>query len=112
MPTALEQINFDNIKDLQIGDGELYWKGNKLKTISVQHFALSFWQWLTGAVIALGAIAAPSVTYVAELEKICNVTDQSAPLCDLLDMKIRFPKVPAVGANIIASPPPAASASR
>lgn len=97
--SSRQEINFDNIKDLVIVDGELHWRGNKLKTVTVQHFALSFWQWITGAVIALGAIAAPAVTYFVGLESICKITDQRAPLCEQFEMGKKFPTPPPSGVS-------------
>jgi hypothetical protein len=76
-----EEINLDNAGDLTIKDGELYWKKNRLKTETVQHFALTAWQGFIALAVAIAAVVTPVITYLAELENICKSTGDRAPLC-------------------------------
>ncbi len=78
-----EQINFDNIHNLTIKDGELYWRKKKLQSVTVKHFALSIWQGIIALAIAAATIIAPFVNYLANLENICKVTNQKSPFCPI-----------------------------
>jgi hypothetical protein len=118
-----EQINFDNVANLTIKDGQLYWKKEKLKTETRQKLDLTFWQ-KVGAVVlsasvAVAAILTPVGQYVADLDKICPNTSYSAPYCDTwkkhhdeqeqeLKAKIRAAEKPATPIpDTVPEPPPA-----
>ena len=76
-----EQINLDNIESLTIKNGELYWNKEKLKVETVQHFALSLWQGIGAVAVTLATVIGPVISYLANLEKICDATRNKAPLC-------------------------------
>jgi hypothetical protein len=84
-----EEINLDTIENLTIKDGELYWRGSRLKTETVQHVALTGLQGLGGVLIVVGALASPIVAYVANLDKICAVTGSRAPFCHAASLEKR-----------------------
>jgi|SRR5882672_12638087 len=76
-----EEINLETIQNLTIKDGELYWRGDRLKTETVQHVALTGLQGLGGVLIVVGALASPIVVYTANLDKICTFTGNRALFC-------------------------------
>ena len=80
-----EHANPDNIDDLSIKDGELYWRKQKVKTETRQKLVLSFWQKVAAGIVSIAvtvaAVLTPVSQYVADLDKVCTNTSYSAPYC-------------------------------
>jgi len=81
-----EQVNLDNVANLTIKDGQLYWKKEKLKTETRQRLVLSIPQKIGTVIfsisVSLAAILTPIGQYIADMEKICPNTSYSAPFCE------------------------------
>lgn len=113
IPDGHEQINFDTISNLTVKDGQLFWKGEKLKTETVHHVVFTKLQLLGAIVIGVAAILAPILTYVSQLQNICPNTNYSFPFC--ADWKARQPTPPVTinpPAPANTEQPPAAEQSR
>jgi hypothetical protein len=82
------EINFDNIHNLTIKDGELYWKKHKLTIETTQKFVFSLWQKISGILLLIAALASPLVTYVANLANICKYTGGRFPYCGSIEESI------------------------
>ncbi|MEJ0003780.1 MAG: hypothetical protein WDN30_09760 [Pararobbsia sp.] len=76
------QLNIDNIDDVTIYEGELYWKGRKLKVAG--RLELTWPEKIVAIAIAVGTLAAPIATYFQGLESLCKFTGNNAPLCSKL----------------------------
>lgn len=105
-----EEINLDNISELSVKNGELYWQKNRLKTESVQHFALTIWQGSIALLVAVASIAGPVVTYLANLENICKATSDKVLLCPFKPVATKppLPQPPASTNTAPAAPQPPA----
>lgn len=80
-----EHANPDNIDDLSIKDGELYWRKQKVKTETRQKLVLTFGQKVAAGIVSIAvtvaAVLTPVSQYVADLDKVCINTNYSAPFC-------------------------------
>lgn len=82
-PHKHEIISLEELDNLTIKDGALYWKG-KMLTTEVE-LRLSRTQKIVGSVlsalVAAAAIVGPPIAYLADLDNICEHTKNSLFLC-------------------------------
>lgn len=76
-----EEISFNTVQYLTFKDGQLYWKKQKVITETRQRLALTALQRTGAFLLVVAALAAPSVTYMAEFENICRNTKNRTPFC-------------------------------